>query len=183
MRNLVRSFILAFLSLFFLAPDPLSGQIVLSEFGAANVLTFSDEDGDSEDWIELSNVSTPTVNLEGWRLTDELGTPDKWQLPSTNLAPGPVSGRICLRQRQTHTRASPAHQFQLAAGGEYLALVRPDGTIATAYAPAFPPQAIDVSYGLPPGSSVLSLVGSGSPARFQVPQDAVLGLGLDGPGF
>ena len=32
-------------------------------------------------------------------------------------------------------------------GGEYLALVRPDGTVASEFAPTYPPQRRDVSYG------------------------------------
>ena len=42
--------------------------------------------------------------------------------------------------------------FQLDADGEYLALVEPDGeTIAFEFAPEFPPQFSDVSYGISSG--------------------------------
>ena len=39
--------------------------------------------------------------------------------------------------------------FKLSAGGEYLALIEPDGsTIANEFSPEFPPQFTDVSYGV-----------------------------------
>ncbi|MHC4676723.1 MAG: CotH kinase family protein, partial [Planctomycetota bacterium] len=44
---------------------------------------------------------------------------------------------------------SPLHtNFKLSAGGEYLALVQPDGNIAHEYAPQYPQQCTDISYGL-----------------------------------
>ena len=45
--------------------------------------------------------------------------------------------------------AGPLHaNFQLSKGGEYLALVRPDGSISHAFSPEYPPQYQDISYGL-----------------------------------
>lgn len=50
---------------------------------------------------------------------------------------------------------TPLHtNFSLDADGEYLALVMPDGkTVASAFAPAYPPQSADLSYGLGNGGN------------------------------
>ncbi|MFV2067007.1 MAG: CotH kinase family protein [Pirellulales bacterium] len=45
-------------------------------------------------------------------------------------------------------RRSDSVSFRLSSSGEYLALVRPDATVAHAFAPAYPPQYTDVSYGI-----------------------------------
>src|SRR5690606_35947246 len=48
-------------------------------------------------------------------------------------------------------RATPGRElhtsFRLAAEGEYLALIRPDGVVAFEYSPAYPPQRSGYSYG------------------------------------
>ena len=61
----------------------------INEVVAANVPGgLADEDGDFEDWVELLNTGTASVNLGGWSLTDDAGTPAKWILPARTLAPG-----------------------------------------------------------------------------------------------
>src|SRR5207253_1992097 len=65
----------------------------------------------------------------------------------------------------------PLHtNFQLARNGEYLALLYPDGvTVASAYAPNYPIQAPDISYGVPAVQTPVTLVSTGAPAKFVVP--------------
>ncbi|KKK81163.1 hypothetical protein LCGC14_2816240, partial [marine sediment metagenome] len=74
-------------------------------------------------------------------------------------------------------RSDPAGQlhanFRLEGDGEYLALVRPDGTtVEHAYAPAYPQQVADISYGVIESSS--TLVPEGAPVNYHVgePSDA-----------
>src|SRR5439155_21696785 len=66
---------------------------------------------------------------------------------------------------------APLHtNFKLSASGEYLALVQPDGvTIATEFAPAFPPQAPDVSFGFGLLTSNTTLIATSAPVRVLVP--------------
>jgi hypothetical protein len=60
--------------------------------------------------------------------------------------------------------------FKLDAQGEYLALVKPDGvTIATEFAPTFPPQIANASYGVLMGDRTTTLVSSAAPKRVLVP--------------
>jgi hypothetical protein len=44
-------------------------------------LASPDEDGDRSDWVEIYNSGTTTVNLAGWRLTDDSGDLSKVGVP------------------------------------------------------------------------------------------------------
>src|SRR5205823_7814223 len=74
--------------------------------------------------------------------------------------------------------------FSLSKGGEYLALSKPDGTITTGFAPSFPPQTSNVSYGSGPGSSSpTTILSTGSPAKTTVPGSGGLGTSWTTSGF
>src|SRR6266496_5609327 len=141
-------------------------DLVISEFMAQNDTTLADEDGDFPDWIEIYNAGTNTVNLNGWFLTDDPGTFNLWRFPSTNLQ---ANGYLLVFASNKNRRipGAPLHtNFKLNNSGDYLALVKPDGiTVQSAYAPAFPLQVGDVSYGFPVVQSTRSLITNGSPAR------------------
>src|SRR5262249_7748846 len=62
----------------------------------------------------------------------------------------------------------------LSKNGEYLALVRPDGSVATEFAP-FPAQYPDVSYGLAQDVTTNTLIASAQYATVLVPPDGTLG--------
>ena len=47
------------------------GQIVINEYSASNLSNYTDNYGENEDWIELYNTSSSTVDLTGWYLTDK----------------------------------------------------------------------------------------------------------------
>jgi hypothetical protein len=128
-----------------------SAGVVISEFLAANNNGLRDEDGTASDWIEIHNADTNLVNLAGWRLTDEADNSAKWIFPATNLPPGEFIV-VFASSKNRVTVGNPLHtSFSLSAAGEYLALIEPDGsTVASEYAPAFPPQLDNVSYGLTP---------------------------------
>lgn len=145
-------------------------QFLLSEFQASNARTLKDEDGDSTDWIELSNPTTATQNLAGWYLSDDASNLKKWQFPPTNLPPGDFL-IIYASEKNRRSSGRPLHtNFKLSSGGEFLALVNPDGSsLATVYAPAYPPQVDDLSYGLPLSSRLASLLPPSAPGRMLVP--------------
>ncbi|GBC59198.1 hypothetical protein DENIS_0134 [Desulfonema ishimotonii] len=126
-----------------------AGEVMISEFMASNTSTLSDKDGDYSDWIEIHNGSDSELNLEGWYLTDDVNTPDKWQFPAVSISPGAflvvfASGKNVDDPAELHTG------FKLSKGGEYLGLVLPDLTVASEYAPQYPEQETDVSYGYGP---------------------------------
>jgi hypothetical protein len=123
-------------------------SLELSEFMAANSKTRADEDGEFSDWIEVRNNGSGAADLQGWSLTDNPDLPAKWVFPSTNLASGGFLV-VFASGKDRRVPGKPLHtSFSLAADGEYVALVSPEGELATEYAPEFPAQRNDVSYGL-----------------------------------
>ncbi len=126
-----------------------------------------DADGDSSDWIELYNPTDRIFDLSGWYLTDNSGNLTKWQFPSgTKLNP---NGYLIVFASGKDRTAGELHtNFQLAAAGGYLALVKSDGrTVADEYDPGYPEQLTDVSYGL--GQSAAQFISSGSTVAYHVP--------------
>lgn len=124
-------------------------QAVISEFLADNATGLRDEDGDTSDWIEISNPTSEAVNLAGWRLTDRANSPGQWRFPEGVMLRG--GGRLVVfasgKNRVIAGRPLHTH-FNLNANGEYLALFPPAGNApATAYAPSYPAQRPDVSFG------------------------------------
>ncbi len=134
-------------------PCTAADSVVLSEFMAANTRTQVDETGSFEDWIELRNNGTTAVNLENWSLTVHPGRTRQWLFPATNLPPDGCL-LVWASGRDRRTPGQPLHtNFKLAREGHYLALRRPDGSAATEFAPGYPPQWPDASFGFLPGSS------------------------------
>ncbi len=124
-----------------------SAEPVISEFLASNQNGVTDEDGDRPDWIEVRNPDATPVSLAGWSLTDSAANLQKWVFPAVTL---PANGHLLVfaSGKDRRTVGQTLHtNFSLSAGGEYLALVRPEGTPSTEFAPAFPPQLPDISYG------------------------------------
>ena len=158
--------------------DPL----IIAEFMATNDTTLVDADGDTPDWIEVVNVSANIVNTDGWHLTDEAVQLTKWRFPPTELGPG--ESLIVFASDKDRIDPDIHTNFRLASGGDYLALVEPDGqTIATQFRPRFPPQFAHTSFGIRPESNVTPLMAAGSTVRVLVPTDDTLGNTWIEPGF
>ncbi|MCA9216405.1 MAG: lamin tail domain-containing protein, partial [Planctomycetales bacterium] len=89
------------------------------------------------------------VDLSGWYLTDDVADLTKWQLPNTVL---PANEQLLVFASGKNVRVAGQElhtNFKLAKNGEYLGLVQSDGaTIENAYAPEYPAQHEDISYGL-----------------------------------
>lgn len=127
---------------------PNRAEPVITEFMAANTKTLADADGRFSDWVELHNPDAAAVNLAGWFLTDTAGNKTKWQFPAVTI---PAGGYLVVFASDKNRR-DPAKElhtnFSLDADGEYLALIKPDGLTATSeFAPKFPVQKDDISYG------------------------------------
>ncbi len=149
-------------------------QAIISEFMADNKKTVADENGEYSDWIELYNPGGSTVNLAGWALTDDPARQAVWTFPSVNL---PAHGYTVVFASGTNrvTAGQPLHaSFKLSSGGEYLALLAPDGSVASEFAP-FPQQYADVSYGVVQNVTTNLLLGLGAPVRILVPTGNLLG--------
>ena len=107
-----------FFLIFLFSGNAIFSQIIISEFSAANQGDFVSSTGDdNEDWVELYNQGSSTVDLSGYFLSDKLGNPDKWEIPSgTSLGAGDylriwcsgldgnISGALHTNFRITQTR-------------------------------------------------------------------------------
>lgn len=155
---------------------PGHAQVLISEFMASNGQTLADEDGEYSDWIELYNSGAPSVNLDGWFLTDNESNLTKWRIPPVTIA---AKGFLIVfaSGKDRNDPASTLHaNFSLSASGEYLGLIASDGvTVVSAFAPRFPEQQRDVSYGIGQRVTTNVLVAEGASARAHIPADGTLG--------
>lgn len=163
------------LAFLFLLPFQGPAQVVISEFMADNESTIRDNTGQYSDWIEVSNVGATSVNLLGWGLTDSAGDNTPWLFPSTNLPAGATMVVFASGLDRRIAGTTLHTDFKLSADGEYLALLRPDKTVATEFSPAYPTQIADVSYGYARNSLPMTLVTTGTVGRVMVPVNAGMG--------
>ena len=147
-------------------------DVRINEFMAINNSGFDDEDGDEEDWIEIYNAGPGVANLAGWSLTDTTNNMRKWVFPPITLA---SNGYLIVFASEKDRNTGELHtNFKLEGDGEYLALVRSNGTVATQFAPLYPVQAPDISYGVRGSTAQETLVAQGAPAKALVPTDGSL---------
>ena len=146
-------------------------DVRINEFMADNENGLDDEDGDEEDWIELYNAG-PAVNLAGWSLTDNTNNMRKWVFPSVMLA---SNAYLIVFASEKDRNAGELHtNFRLGTDGEYLGLVRSNGTVASEFSPTFPIQAPDISYGVRGATSQEVLLAPNAPAKALVPSSGAL---------
>ncbi len=158
--------------------------VYITEFMAANDGPVTDEDGDFSDWIEIHNASASTVNLLDWRLSDRSTLANAWRFPATNLPPNGYLIVFASGKDRRVPGATLHTDFRLSADGEYLALVKPDGTnIVSEFAPSYPVQISGVSYGITLQETTTTLVPLGASARVLVPQNGALGDSWTALGF
>jgi len=144
----------------------LSGSVLLSEFMADNNSTLADEDGDYPDWLEVQNAGTSGLSLLGWKLKD---SGNEWTFPDVWLAPGAHRVVFASDKNRRDPLGELHASFKLSAGGEYLALLDPSGAVVQEYAPAFPEQLEDTSYGvLYEEHGTQTLIQKGDPAQYVV---------------
>jgi hypothetical protein len=155
------------------------GTVIFSEIMASSSESIADEDGDSSDWIELHLLeSSPSasVHLGGWYLTTDPFDLTMWRIPDgVTIERGGFLLIFASGKDRTVAGAELHASFQLAAEGEFLALVAPDFTVADAFLPSYPEQLRDVSYGL--AQATTTLVGPGATVRYRVPSAGDAGLG------
>lgn len=164
-------------------PCVAAGEAVLTEFLADNSSGLVDEDGDRSDWIEISNPGAQPVPLGEWALTDRADGSGPWKFPAITLAPGERLIVFASGKNRRDPGSRLHTDFRLGANGEYLALIRPDGRRATEFAPAYPPQLPDISFGLASRTVATSVVTPQTAARVRVPVDGSLGTAWRDPGF
>jgi len=140
---------------------------VISEFVADNETGLQDGDGDFSDWIEIFNPTGSSVEMGSYFLTDDVTNLAKWSFAPLTLSPG---GRaiVFASGKGIDGPGGEIHSnFKLSAGGEYLALVSPGGTtVLQEFAPTYPAQTADVSFGILGGDlSTARVLGTPTPGQ------------------
>ncbi|MCA9214903.1 MAG: lamin tail domain-containing protein [Planctomycetales bacterium] len=148
----------------------LAANPMISEFQASNSSTIADSQGDFEDWIEVQNSSSEAINLDGWYLTDDPDNLTKWRFPAVTVGANDELLVFASNKDLTDPNSELHTNFRLSANGDYLALVEPNGTtISQEFAPEYPEQLTDQSYGLGLKRTTSNLVEFGDAAKFTVP--------------
>jgi hypothetical protein len=146
---------------------------VISEFCASNQNGLEDEDGDRPDWVEIHNPDTIPVDLTNWYLTDSASTKTKWRFPTVTI---PADGYLVVfaSGKDRRVAGQPLHtNFSLSADGEYLGLVRPNGsTVVSQFNPSYPAQFADLSYGLPSSVIATTFFAENAQAQWTIPVSA-----------
>ncbi|MGI9243300.1 MAG: chitobiase/beta-hexosaminidase C-terminal domain-containing protein, partial [Verrucomicrobiales bacterium] len=160
-------------------------EFAISEFLADNSgSTLSDEDGFPADWIEIQNPDA-AASINGYYLTDDPGDLTKWMLPDVTIGSNGYLVVFATGKNRTDPAGELHTNFALGAGGEFLALVAPDGqTIVSSFQPEAPQQYRDISYGIGNGGLVSAedfvLLGAG--LTYLVPESDI-GSDWQGPEF
>jgi len=63
-------------------------QVIINEYSASNLTGYLDNYGKTEDWIELYNTSSSSINIGGYYLSDKTNNPTKWMIPSGTTIAG-----------------------------------------------------------------------------------------------
>ena len=135
-----------------IASSNITENIFINEFLAMNTTVNVDEFSEYDDWLELYNSSSDTINLHNHYLSDDPDNLTKWKFPDNDVLVAPDDYLVVWcdndeSQGILHTN------FKISGSGEFIALTNPDGQtiIDTLF---FSAQIEDISFGrFPDGSS------------------------------
>lgn len=134
-------------------------NVTINEFMADNASTITNSvDGKPDDWFELYNSGTNTVDLTAYSLTDNLTNATQFVIPpGYTILPG---GFLLVWADGNSKDNSPTDaelhvNFKLSKSGEQLGLFSPDGVLVDGF--TFGPQTTDVSMGRFPDGADLPL--------------------------
>ncbi|MBU1706676.1 CotH kinase family protein, partial [bacterium] len=138
---------------------PIEG-LVLNEVMARNNATLADEYGDYDDWIEITNVSTFSINLNGLGLNDHMDGTQSYIFPDTTLAPGAY---LLVWADEEPEQGAFHAPFKLDGDGEDVYLI--DGAVVIEQM-TFPALDTDVSWGRwPDGTGEWQLLSEATPGE------------------
>ena len=126
-------------------------SILINEWMADNSHTLTNPAGGKfDDWFELYNYGTNTVDLGGYYLTGTLTNKTKFLIPNTHQYLVPPKGFCLVWADNNSSSNSPTRpelhvNFKLSKSGEAIGLFAADGTTLDAL--TFPAQTTDVSQG------------------------------------
>jgi len=117
--------------------------VVLNEVQSYNTIGIQDKDGEYNDWIELYNASSESINLGGYSLTDDEDEPQKWIFPNVTINAGEFL--LVFASGKDLTGSELHCNFSVKSSGEDIFLYDASGTLVD----FIPDQQliIDQSYG------------------------------------
>jgi hypothetical protein len=112
-------------SLIFITPE----AVVINEVMADNIVTFADNYGQFDDWVEIYNPLNYDVNLAGYFLSDNSENPRRWQVPSTFIdsVKIPAQGYLLFFADDDGSQGVLHTNFNLNNNTEFIGLYSPDG--------------------------------------------------------
>ena len=118
--------------------------LVINEFVASNDSTsmISDEFGDFDDWVELYNNTTETIDMSGYYLSDDYFQQDKWRFPAGITIPG--NSYLIVWTDSDNGQGDLHTNFKLSKPGEQIILL--DSSLMVIDSLTFGPQETNVSY-------------------------------------
>ncbi len=125
-----------FLSLLMIVINTIFGQVVVNEYSASNLHSFSDNYSKTNDWIELYNTSSDNFDLSGYHLSDKHKKPGKWKFPNGTMISGNgymviwCSGRDEVKDGHYHTN----FKLSQTKGKDKIIFSDPNETILEEYA-------------------------------------------------
>ena len=121
-------------------------KIKINEFLAVNDSVIQDNYGEFNDWIEIFNDGTETINLAGFFLSDTSAKDNPYQIPFGNDSTIISPGEYILFWADKDTNQGVLHlNFKLSGNGEQVVLFDSDTNIVDSI--SFDAQLSNVSYG------------------------------------
>lgn len=105
---------------------PLS-DLVINEFMASNASVVSDQDGDFDDWIELYNNGTESIDISGYSLSDDYDELEKWSFPA-GFSIGPNEYLVVWADKDDDQKGLHT-TFKLSSSGESIYLSDSTGVL------------------------------------------------------
>lgn len=140
-----------------------SQSLVINEIITSNTNVIMDDDGNYEDWVEIYNNSTESINLLGYGLSDN-NNYFKWIFPAYAIQPGEYLLVWCSNKNRMEA-TQPLHtNFAISSGGETITLTAPNGTVVDQIPAILIPQ--NSSYGrLTDGNSTFVVFTTPTPGQ------------------
>lgn len=143
-------------------------HVSISEIMALGDVGLLDEDDDASDWIELHNAGPYPVDLDNAYLSDDPLDLSGWRFPAGSVIP--AGGYLVVFASGKDRNQGELHtDFRLAAEGDFVALVQPDGQTILSSIGSFGNQLPDVSYGRAEVIMPIPLVAAGDAVRMLAP--------------